>query len=102
MSKSRLIAILKGKSVKMERSLLPVERLAILCRCTTNHFIQEGSLVIADLLLDVLHPDVVGIGGPVRCHSSVGSTILRAEQQGRPLADSWFQSRQRTRYRKYG
>ena len=88
MSKERLIAILKDKSVKIGTFTLASGK-------TSNFYVDarqttlssEGALVIADLLLELLHPDVVGIGGPVTgAIPIVGSTILRAEQQGRSLS----------------
>lgn len=88
MSKQRLVEILKEKSVKVGTFTLASGK-------TSNFYVDarqttlssEGALVIADILLDRLHPDVVGIGGPVTgAIPIVGSTILRAEQQGRSLS----------------
>ena len=87
MSKERLIAILKDKSVNRNIHLASgkISDFYVDARQTTLS--SEGALVIADLSLELLHSDVVGIGGPVTVSDSHrGSTILRAEQQGRSLS----------------
>ncbi len=88
MSQQRLIEILKEKSVKVGTFTLASGKTSdfyVDARQTTLS--SEGALVIANLLLERLHPDVVGIGGPVTgAIPIVGSTILRAQQQGRSLS----------------
>ena len=88
MSKERLIKILKEKSVRTGEFTLASGK-------TSNFYVDarqttlsgEGAMVIADLLLERLHPEVVGIGGPVTgAIPIVGCTILRAQQVGRPLS----------------
>lgn len=88
MSKDQLIKILKEKSVKVGEFTLASGK-------TSNFYVDarqttlssEGALVIADLLLELLDPEVVGIGGPVTgAIPIVGSTILRSQQLGRPLS----------------
>lgn len=88
MSKERLIEILKEKSVRVGEFTLASGK-------TSNFYVDarqttlssEGALVIADLLIELLDPEVVGIGGPVTgAIPIVGSTILRAQQLGRPLS----------------
>ena len=88
MSKPRLIEILKQKSVKIGTFTLASGKTSdfyVDARQTTLS--SEGALVIADLILEHLDPDVLGLGGPVTgAIPIVGSTILRAEQQGRSLS----------------
>ena len=88
MSRERLISILKERSVKVGTFTLASGKQSnfyVDARQTTLS--SEGALTIADLLLERLHPDVVGIGGPVTgADPIVGATILRAQQIGRPLS----------------
>lgn len=88
MSQTRLIEILKEKSVKIGTFTLASGKESnfyVDARQTTLS--SEGALVIADLILEHLDPSVVGIGGPVTgAIPIVGATILRAHQQGRSLS----------------
>jgi orotate phosphoribosyltransferase len=85
--KTRLVEILKERSVRTGTFTLASGKTSDLyvdARQTTLS--PEGATVIADLIIEHLHPDVVGVGGPVTGADPItGSIITRSWQQGRPL-----------------
>ncbi len=85
--KDRLIEILMERSVRHGTFTLASGKqsdLYVDARQTTLS--PEGALVIADLILEKLHPDVVGVGGPVTGADPItGAVALRSFQQGRPI-----------------
>ena len=85
--KSRLIEILLERSVRHGTFTLASGKTSDLyvdARQTT--LCPEGAAVIADLILSRLHPDVVGVGGPVTGADPItGAVALRSWQAGRPI-----------------
>ena len=85
--KDRLIAILKERSVRTGTFTLASGKTSDLyvdARQTTLS--PEGSTVLASLILEALHPDAVGIGGPVTGADPVtGAVITHSWLKGRPL-----------------
>ena len=85
--KARLIEILMERSVRHGTFTLASGKesdLYVDARQTTLS--PEGAAVIADLLLERMHPEAVGVGGPVTGADPVtGAVILRAHQLGRTL-----------------
>jgi orotate phosphoribosyltransferase len=88
MSHNTLIKILKEKSVKIgEFTLASGKQSNFYVDARQTTLSSEGALVIADLILDRLNDEVVGVGGPVTgADPIVGATILRAAQMGRSLS----------------
>jgi orotate phosphoribosyltransferase len=85
--KERLIEILKERSVRVGNFTLASGKTSDLyvdARQTTLS--PEGSTVLAELILKKLHPESVGIGGPVTGADPItGAVITHSWQQGRPL-----------------
>ena len=85
--RDRLIEILLERSVRHGTFTLASGKesdLYVDARQTTLS--PEGALLIADLILDRLHPDVVGVGGPVTGADPVtGAIALRSWQRDRPI-----------------
>ena len=85
--KDRLIEILKERSVRTGHFTLASGKTSDLyvdARQTTLS--PEGATVLAKLILEHLHPDAVGIGGPVTGADPItGAVITHSWQQGRPL-----------------
>jgi orotate phosphoribosyltransferase len=85
--KARLVQILMERSVRHGTFTLASGKqsdLYVDARQTTLS--PEGALVIADMLLERLDAEVVGIGGPVTGADPVtGAVILRSHQIGRDL-----------------
>jgi orotate phosphoribosyltransferase len=83
----RLIEILLERSVRHGTFTLASGKesdLYVDARQTTLS--PEGALLIADLILQRLHPDAVGVGGPVTGADPItGAVALRSFQQGRPI-----------------
>ena len=85
--KDRLVEILMERSVRHGTFTLASGKesdLYVDARQTTLS--PEGALVIADLILERLHPEAVGVGGPVTGADPItGAVALRSWQQGRPI-----------------
>jgi len=85
--KARLIEILLERSVRHGTFTLASGKesdLYVDARQTTLS--PEGAATIADLILDRLHPEVVGVGGPVTGADPItGAIALRSWQQDRPI-----------------
>ena len=85
--RERLIEILKERSVRTGTFTLASGKTSDLyvdARQTTLS--PEGSTVLAQLILERLHPDAVGIGGPVTGADPItGAVITHSWQAGRPL-----------------
>ena len=85
--KTRLIEILKERSVRTGTFTLASGKTSDLyvdARQTTLS--PEGATVLAKLILEHLHPEAVGIGGPVTGADPItGAVITHSWQQGRPL-----------------
>jgi orotate phosphoribosyltransferase len=85
--KERLIEILKERSVRQGTFTLASGKTSDLyvdARQTTLS--PEGATVLAQLILERLHPDAVGIGGPVTGADPItGAVITHSFLQGRPL-----------------
>ncbi len=85
--KERLIEILLERSVRYGSfTLASGEESDLYVDARQTTLSPEGAAVIADLLLERFHPDVVGVGGPVTGADPItGAVILRAHQLGRSL-----------------
>jgi orotate phosphoribosyltransferase len=85
--KARLIEILKERSVRTGTFTLASGKTSDLyvdARQTTLS--PEGSTVIAKMILERLHPDVVGVGGPVTgADPMTGAIVTHSFLDGRPL-----------------
>ena len=85
--KARLIEILKERSVRTGTFTLASGKTSDLyvdARQTTLS--PEGSTVIAKMILERLHPDVVGVGGPVTgADPMTGAIVTHSFLEGRPL-----------------
>lgn len=85
--KERLIEILKERSVRTGTFTLASGKTSDLyvdARQTTLS--PEGSTVLAKMILERLHPDAVGIGGPVTGADPItGAVITHSWGAGRPL-----------------
>ena len=85
--KERLIEILKERSVRTGTFTLTSGKTSDLyvdARQTTLS--PEGATVLAKMILERLHPDAVGIGGPVTGADPItGAVITHSWQTGRPL-----------------
>lgn len=85
--KARLIEILKERSVRTGTFTLASGKTSDLyvdARQTTLS--PEGSTVIAKMILERLHPDVVGVGGPVTGADPItGAIVTHSFLDGRPL-----------------
>ena len=85
--KERLIEILKERSVRTGTFTLASGKTSDLyvdARQTTLS--PEGVTVLAQMILDRLHPDAVGIGGPVTGADPItGAVITHSWLQERPL-----------------
>ena len=83
----RLVHLLRHRSVRRQRVILASGRESdfyVDARQTTLH--PEGAACIAELVLDLLEDDVVGVGGPVTgADPIVGATIVSAAATGREL-----------------
>jgi orotate phosphoribosyltransferase len=85
--KTRLIEILKERSVRTGTFTLASGKTSDLyvdARQTTLS--PEGATVLSKLILERLHPDAVGIGGPVTGADPItGAVITHSWIEGRPL-----------------
>lgn len=85
--KTRLVEILKERSVRTGTFTLASGKTSDLyvdARQTTLS--PEGSTVIAKMILERLHPDVVGVGGPVTgADPMTGAIVTHSFLDGRPL-----------------
>jgi len=84
----RLVALLRDRSVRRERVTLASGRESdfyVDARQTTLH--PEGAACIAELILDLLDEDVVGVGGPVTGADPIaGAVAVLSHLRGRPVA----------------
>lgn len=84
----RLVALLRDRSVRRQRVILASGRESdfyVDARQTTLH--PEGAACIAELVLDLLEEDVVGVGGPVTGADPIaGAVAALSHLRGRPVA----------------
>jgi orotate phosphoribosyltransferase len=84
---ARLVSLLRERSVRRERVVLASGRESdfyVDARQTTLH--AEGAAVIAELILDRLHADVVGVGGPVTGADPIaGAVAALSHIRGNPV-----------------
>ena len=84
----RLVALLRDRSVRRQRVILASGRESdfyVDARQTTLH--PEGAACIAELVLDLLAEDVVGVGGPVTGADPIaGAVAALSHLRGRPVA----------------
>lgn len=84
----RLVHLLRDRSVRRQRVILASGRESdfyVDARQTTLH--PEGAACIAELVLDLLEDDVVGVGGPVTGADPIaGAVAALSHLRGRPVA----------------
>lgn len=84
---ARLVALLEERSVRRGRFVLASGKESdfyVDARQTTLH--AEGAAIIAAMILDRLHPDVVGVGGPVTGADPIaGAVAALSFLRGRPV-----------------
>lgn len=85
--KQQLIAILKDKSVRTGTFTLASGK-------TSNFYVDarqttlnaQGSLLVAEMMLDLISPEVQGVGGPVTGADPItGAITLLSAQRNRPI-----------------
>ena len=85
--KDRLVALLKERSVRFGTFTLKSGKTSDLyvdARTTTFH--PEGAVLIANLILDRIHPDVVAVGGPATgAIQMAGAISALSHIRGRPV-----------------
>lgn len=84
----RLVSLLRERSVRRQKVILASGRESdfyVDARQTTLH--PEGAACIAELVLDILEDDVVGVGGPVTGADPIaGAVAAISHLKGRPVA----------------
>ncbi|MEC7946283.1 MAG: orotate phosphoribosyltransferase [Myxococcota bacterium] len=84
----RLLALLRERSVRRQKVILASGRESdfyVDARQTTLH--PEGAASIAELVLDLLEDDIVGVGGPVTGADPIaGAVAALSHLRGRPVS----------------
>lgn len=84
----RLVSLLRERSVRRQKVILASGRESdfyVDARQTTLH--PEGAACIAELVLDILDDDVVGVGGPVTGADPIaGAVAAISHLKGRPVS----------------